>query len=310
MKHGLLLVDKQPGGTSHDVVQGVRRLFRQKKVGHCGTLDPDATGLLLLTLGQATRLTRFLIQAPKVYEGTIAFGVSTDTYDAAGQVTARRPVEGLTRERVQEAMEQFTGTIEQTAPPFSAKKIKGVKFYELARRGEEVPREAKTVTVFELKVLGELEDSRLGFRLSCSSGTYARTVAHDLGEALGTGAHLAALRRLQIGSFSVDAAVGLDELGRRLEAAGADADPVTAAGDAFIPFDTVPLPFGEMTVDAQQEKRIEHGQTVLARDLAAEEGDWLKLTNRRRRFIAVGTVTERIGAGGVGIVQPRIVFQP
>src|ERR1044072_5972830 len=147
---GLLLVDKENGCTSHDVVQQVRRILKQKKIGHCGTLDPEATGLLLLTLGSATRLTRFIIRAPKVYEGTITFGTATDTYDASGTVVSEAgpsEVERLTTEEVATAMRRFEGIFEQQPPPYSAKKIKGVKYYELARRGEEVPQETKEVTV-------------------------------------------------------------------------------------------------------------------------------------------------------------------
>ncbi len=305
MKDGLLLVDKEAGFTSHDVVQKVRRILKQKKIGHCGTLDPDATGLLLLTLGTATRLTRFLIRAPKVYEGTIRLGVATDTYDASGQVLATaspEAVAALTREQVAEAMRGFEGDIEQKAPPFSAKKINGVKYYELARRGEEVPDEAKEVTVFELTPLSDLEDGRIRFRLACSSGTYARGLAHDLGAALGVGGHLAELRRMRIGSFAVESAATL----ARLEEAVAAGQPPAGS---WIPFDQIPLPFGEVTADPQQETRISHGQTVLVRELAGEEGDWVKLVNRRREFIAVGTVVERIGTAGVGIVQPRVVFR-
>jgi tRNA pseudouridine55 synthase len=305
MKDGLLLVDKEAGFTSHDVVQKVRRILKQKKIGHCGTLDPDATGLLLLTLGTATRLTRFLIRAPKVYEGAIQLGVATDTYDASGQVVAEAPreaVAALTREQVTEAMRAFEGDIEQKPPPFSAKKVNGVKYYELARRGEEVPDEAKEVTVFELSPLSELEEGRIRFRLACSSGTYARGLAHDLGAALGVGGHLAELRRMRIGSFAVESAATL----ARLEEAVAAGHP---PGAAWIPFDQIPLPFGEVTADPQQENRISHGQTVLVRELEGEEGDWVKLMNRRREFIAVGTVVERIGTAGVGIVQPRVVFR-
>src|SRR3954454_14949964 len=159
MKDGLLLVEKDPGFTSHDIVQRVRRILRQKKIGHCGTLDPDATGLLLLTLGTATRLTRFLIRAPKVYEGTIRFGIATDTYDASGKVTSEAPAEAvaaLSLEKVTEAMKGFEGEIQQQPPPFSAKKVQGVKLYELARRGEEVSTEPKEVTVYELTPLGEI----------------------------------------------------------------------------------------------------------------------------------------------------------
>jgi tRNA pseudouridine55 synthase len=308
MQDGLLLVDKDPGGTSHDVVQRVRRLLKQKKVGHCGTLDPDATGLLLLTLGSATRLTRFLIRAPKVYEGTLKLGVTTDTYDATGRVVAEGPAGGLTTAAVAAAMGGFEGTSAQQPPPYSAKKVGGVKYYELARRGEEVPQETKEVTVFDFKPLGELAGPETGgarslrFVLSCSSGTYARSLAHDVGQALGCGAHLAALRRTQIGPFTVGNALSHAALEARMSAG-------EGPGDAWVPFDQIPLPFGEVTADPQQEQRIHHGQTVLVRELAGEEGDWVKLINRRRELIAVGTVVERIGAGGVGVVQPKVVFR-
>lgn len=315
MKHGLLLIDKAAGGTSHDVVQKVRRLIQQRKVGHCGTLDPAATGLLLLTLGNATRLTRFLIRAPKVYEGVVAFGVTTDTYDAAGTVVEEQDASHVTREQLEEAMEDLTGTQEQVVPSYSAKKVQGVKHYERAREGKEVPRETKEVTIYELTPVGDLEDQTLRFRLGCSSGTYARTVAHDLGQAVGTGAHLASLRRLKIGHFQVDDAISLDDLSRHLDEARGGEDEVTegmlaqAAGSAFIPFDEIPLPFGEVVTDAQQEKRLTHGQTVLLKEMPGEEGDWVKLLSRRRQFIAVGTIVERIGGDGVGIVQPRVVFK-
>jgi tRNA pseudouridine55 synthase len=331
MKDGLLLVDKEPGLTSHDVVQRVRRLLRQKKIGHCGTLDPDATGLLLLTLGSATRLTRFLIRAPKVYCGVIRFGVVTDTYDASGKVlaeAAEADVERLRREEVVAAMRAFVGPIEQKPPAYSAKKINGVKFYELARRGEEVPEEPKEITIYDLEATSELASGRLSFRLSCSSGTYARALAHDLGAALGLGAHLAELRRIQVGSFRVEQALTLGTLAAALEpepgAAPADGTEQEeqevhaergeqavreAVGAAWLPFDEIPLPFDEVTTDPQQELRISHGQTVLVRELTGGEGDWVKLVNRRRQFIAIGTVVEKIGSAGVGIVQPKVVFR-
>ncbi|MFL6235934.1 MAG: tRNA pseudouridine(55) synthase TruB [Thermoanaerobaculia bacterium] len=305
MKDGLLLLDKEPGFTSHDAVQKTRRVLRQKKIGHCGTLDPDATGLLLLTLGTATRLTRFLIRAPKVYEGVIRFGIATDTYDASGKVVSEAPAEAvaaLGAAAVAESMRGFQGEIQQQPPPYSAKKIQGVKYYELARRGEEVPSEPKEVTVYEFVPLGEIEDGRLRFRLACSSGTYARGIAHDLGAALGVGGHLAELRRTRIGGFQVEDALPLSRLEEKAQAG----EPLESA---WIPFDQIPLPFGEVTADPQQENRISHGQTVLVRELAGEEGDWVKLVNRRREFIAVGTVIERIGSAGVGIVQPKVVFR-
>ena len=302
MRDGLLLVDKQPNCTSHDVVQGVRRLLRQRKVGHCGTLDPGATGLLTVTAGKATRLTRFLVRAPKVYEGWIRFGVTTDTYDAGGEVVRERPIGELGMETIRTAMERFVGRYEQLAPPFSAKKHKGVRYYEMARRGEKVPEARKEVEVFEFEATGELSEGRLPFRTGCSSGTYVRTLAHELGEALGCGAHLAELRRLKVGPFRVDQALDLDELQRR-EDAGEPLDP------AWLDLNQIPLPFGDLVADAQQERRIVSGQTVLMKPISGQEGDWVKLINRRQQLLAVGTVIETIGSNGVGVVQPRIVFR-
>ena len=302
MRDGLLLIDKEPDCTSHDVVQRVRRLLGQRKVGHCGTLDPGATGLLTLTAGKATRLTRFLVRAPKVYAGWIHFGIATDTYDAGGEVVAEKPIDELQESAVEEAMQGFIGSFEQAAPPFSAKKHRGVRYYEMARRGEEVPEAKKTVEVFDFEATGGLEGGRLPFRASCSSGTYVRSLAHDLGDALGCGAHLAELRRLQVGPFQLADAIGLEELERRL-GDGSELAP------AWIDLDQVPLPFGDLIADAQQERRITSGQTVLMRPIEGREGDWVKLINRRRQLLAVGTVIETIGGKGVGVVQPRIVFR-
>ena len=302
MRDGLLLVDKHPSCTSHDVVQRVRRLLKQRKVGHCGTLDPGATGLLTVTAGQATRLTRFLVRAPKVYAGWIQLGITTDTYDAAGEVTADRPIDDLDPAAVLAAMAGFVGRYEQVAPPYSAKKHRGVRYYEMARRGEKVPEARKEVEVFEFAATGALEEGRLPFRVGCSSGTYVRSLAHELGAALGCGGHLAQLRRLQVGPFDLDQALGLDELERR-ESAGESLEP------AWIDLDAIPLPFGDLVVDAQQERRIVTGQTVLMRPISGQEGDWVKLMNRRRQLLAVGTVTQTIGSNGVGVVQPRIVFR-
>ncbi len=301
LKHGLLLIDKEVGGTSHTVVQKARRLLQQKKIGHCGTLDPAADGLLLLTVGHATRLTRFLIKAPKVYVGQIQFGTTTDTYDAEGEITAQAPIDDLSRQAIEAAMPQFEGKIAQLPPAYSAKKVNGVKLYELARRGEEVPRESREVTVYEFVATGDLVDGRISFRLGCASGTYARSLAYDLGEVLGCGGHLASLRRTSVGPFEVSEALTLDELARRLEA---DED----LDGGWYPFDSIPLPFDQITADPQQQRRLQHGQTILVRDLASEEGDWVKLINQRHQFIAIGTVVERVSAAGVGIIQPKVVF--
>ncbi len=303
MHSGLLLIDKTPDCTSHDVVQTVRRTIRQKKVGHCGTLDPAATGLLVLTLGLATRLTRFLINAPKTYSGVIAFGASTDTYDASGTVTSERPIDGLEAEALADAMAAMVGVSEQAAPPYSAKKIQGVKYYELARRGKEVPTALKQITIFDFERTEPLENGRLAFRLACSSGTYVRSIAHDLGETLGCGAHLESLRRLAVGPFAVEAATTADAL-----EAGFSGE-LTTLGPAWISFDEIPLPFSTITADPQQERRIRHGQTIVTQQPGSEEGDWLKLVNQRRQLVAVGSVVESLGDRGLSVIRPRIVFR-
>jgi len=308
MKHGLLLVDKPPGCTSHDVVVTARRALRQKKIGHCGTLDPQATGLLLLTVGRATRLTRFLIRAPKVYVGAARLGVVTDTYDLSGEILAEPATDSLTDEAIRSTMEGFVGARLQTPPPYCAKKVRGVKYYELARRGEKVPEEKKEITVFEFRATAEWRPGQdLEFLLSCSSGTYARSLLHELGQLVGCGAALSRLRRTQVGPFKIADAIAIEALRQAPEQSD---DPDAAwAGRAWIPFDAIELPFGEIVADQQQERRIQNGQSVLIRGLESQEGDWIKVINRRQQFIAVGSVVERIGSGQVGVVQPRVVFR-
>ena len=299
MKHGLLLVDKPTGCTSHDVVERARTILGQKKIGHCGTLDPSATGLLVLTVGKATRLTRFLIRAPKVYAGEVQLGVETNTYDAAGTIVAERPIEPCDAAAVSTAMSVFVGDYEHLTPPFSAKKVRGVKSYELARRGEKLPELRKMVSIYEYAATSDLDAAgRFAFRLACSSGTYARGLAHELGTALGCGGHLASLRRLNVGDFDVADAADLPRL---------ESTPLEEL-EAWIPFDRIALPFEEVEVDAGQEQRMTHGQTALVRGLASGEGDWIKICTRRGEFLAVASVVEQIGAG-VGVLQPRIVFR-
>ena len=312
MKDGLLLVDKHMGCTSHDIVASARRILKQKKIGHCGTLDPAATGLLLLTVGRATRLTRFLIRAPKVYEGSALFGVTTDTYDSAGEVTSRAETDHLTQEGIERAMEDFVGIYLQTPPPYCAKKVGGVKYYELARRGEKTPDEKKEVTIFELTALNRWQPEQdLEFRMACSSGTYARSLVHELGQSLGCGGILSSLRRTAIGSFQIADAITIDDLREQL--APDPEDETSAPADlaslgAWLPFDEIPLPFDTVVADSQQERRIQHGQSILIRELTSREGDWIRVMSQRHKLIAVGSVVERIGSGGVGVVQPKVVF--
>lgn len=206
---GLIVVDKPEGPTSHKVVSIVRRGTGVRKVGHAGTLDPRASGVLVLCLGPATRLSEYLSTSTKSYEAVIRFGESTDTYDAEGESTTSGEIPAETV--IEDALELFKGEIQQVPPPYSAIKLQGKKAYELAREGEEVELDPRQVTVHELTMLGyEAPDLRL--RVECSAGTYIRSLAHDLGVALSTGAHLAALRRLRAGPFSLEDSVGLDAL--------------------------------------------------------------------------------------------------
>jgi len=208
---GALLVDKPAGPTSHDVVDAIRKRFGIKKVGHCGTLDPGATGLLIIVLGQATKLSERLMSDDKVYEGAIKLGETTDSYDADGELTASLPVPPLTLEELNEAAAGFIGDILQTPPMVSAIKKGGVPLYKLARKGVEVPREPRLVHIYNFRFTS-YEEPLGKFRLACTKGTYVRSVAHELGQKLGCGAHLALLRRVTSGKFDVDEAVPLDQV--------------------------------------------------------------------------------------------------
>ena len=208
---GLLLVDKCAGPTSHDVVDLVRGQFRLPKVGHGGTLDPGATGLLILLLGRATKVSQQIMSTDKTYEGTFDLGVATDTHDAEGEVLQRRDYAGVTRAAVEAAMARWVGDVEQIPPMVSAIKKDGQTLYKLARKGQEVEREPRLLHIYEFSLL-KFEDGRGWFRTRCSKGTYVRTLCHDIGEALGCGAHMRTLHRTRSGDFDVADAVRLEDL--------------------------------------------------------------------------------------------------
>ena len=206
---GVLVIDKPGGMTSHDVVMRVRRILGVKKVGHTGTLDPMATGLLPLCIGGATKIARFLEGGEKEYRATIKFGIETDTYDAEGKVVAESDTSGVSEEMVLEALTQFKGKIQQIPPMYSAVKIGGTPLYKLARKGITVEREPKEVEISAIDV-EEFTMPLLTMRITCSKGTYIRTLCHDLGSVVGCGAHLVALRRTRSGYFSIQDAITLD----------------------------------------------------------------------------------------------------
>jgi tRNA pseudouridine55 synthase len=208
---GAILVDKPAGPTSHDVVDAVRRKFGLKKVGHCGTLDPNATGLLIIVLGRGTKLSERLMGDDKVYEGTIKFGESTDSYDCDGEILETKLVPTLTLEQLNEEAAKFIGDQMQMPPMVSAIKKNGVPLYKLARKGIEIEREARLIHIYNFRFTSYAEP--LGqFRVACTKGTYIRSIAHDLGQKLGCGAHLTTLRRSGSGRFDVKDALPLDAI--------------------------------------------------------------------------------------------------
>lgn len=209
--NGVLIIDKPAGMTSHDVVHRVRRILGQRSIGHLGTLDPMATGLLPLVVGSFTRLAQFYVSSEKVYEGTIRFGFATDTYDADGEPASERQDVNLDGEQIEQLARRFRGVIEQLPPPFSAKKINGVPAYRLARRNKEVSLKPVPVEIKEFEIAW-VEGALVRFRAHVASGTYMRSIAHEMGQSLGCGAHLEALRRTAVAEFTLDDARTLDEL--------------------------------------------------------------------------------------------------
>lgn len=209
--NGALLIDKPAGPTSHDIVDIVRLLYGIKKVGHCGTLDPAATGLLILLLGRATKLSQKLTSEDKVYEGSLELGKSTDSFDAQGAVTATAAVPALDCDSLNATARQFTGDIQQQPPMVSAVKKDGVPLYKLARKGKIIEREAKPVHVFSYE-FSEYMEPVGRFRVHCTKGTYVRSLAHDLGQSIGCGAYLRTLHRTDSGKFDVRNATPLEEL--------------------------------------------------------------------------------------------------
>ena len=208
---GAVLIDKPAGPTSHDVVDAIRRRFQIKKVGHCGTLDPNATGLLIIVLGRGTKLSEKLMGNDKVYEGTIKFGETTDSYDADGDITASLPVPLMTLEQLNEEAAKFVGDLMQIPPMVSAIKVKGVPLYKMARKGIEIVREPRLIHIYNFRFTNY--EPQLGqFKIACTKGTYVRSIAHELGQKLGCGGHLATLRRSVSGKFDVADAKPLDEI--------------------------------------------------------------------------------------------------
>jgi tRNA pseudouridine55 synthase len=251
--NGILNVNKPSGPTSFDIIRLVRSRTRVRKVGHAGTLDPLASGVLLVLLGQAVRVSEYLMDLPKTYRATIRLGVSTDTYDAEGIPTHEARAVVVARGEVEKALPVFVGEIEQTPPAFSAVKVAGRPAHRLAREGAEVALASRRARIDRIELLG-FEPPDVEIEVMCGKGTYIRSLAHDLGQALGCGAHLAALVRARVGLFSVESAQSLEELGREFGSDG--------WRESLLPMDCGLTHLPAITLHIEDEKDIRHGQSV------------------------------------------------
>jgi tRNA pseudouridine55 synthase len=271
-REGVLNLDKPAGLTSHDVVNRIRRLSGVRRVGHAGTLDPLATGVLLLCIGRATRLIEYLVDQGKVYETTVRLGQSTDTYDAEGEIVAERPV-AADQAAIAAALDAFRGPIAQIPPMYSAIKRDGQPLYKLARQGITVAREPRAVTIYELQLL-DWTAPDLKLRVACSSGTYIRSLAHDLGETLGCGGHLTTLRRTAVGPFTTADAVSVEGL----TTAGLDA--------ALQPAEVTVAHLPALRVTAEAATDLEHGRQV-ARGTADPAAPLVRIIDPDGLFLGV-----------------------
>ncbi len=277
---GVIVVDKPEGWTSHDVVNRTRRIAGTKKVGHLGTLDPIATGVLPLVIGRATRLAQFYTRSDKIYEGVIRFGWSTDTYDRAGTPTSETREVRLDAMALEAALERYRGEFLQSPPPVSAKKVEGKRAYELARRSQPVDLEPVPVHVYELALL-EINGPVARLRAHCSGGTYMRSIAHDLGQALGYGAHLQDLRRTASGEFEIDHARTLAQL----EALAAEERLV----DVIVPASRMLPGFPAVFVDELTVSQIRNGRNFPASPFRSQPASrYVKAISRQQELVAIG----------------------
>ena len=278
--HGILIIDKPEGRTSHDIVNVVRKKFKTAKVGHLGTLDPMATGVLPVAIGKATRLAQFISSSPKIYEGEMRFGFSTNTYDRAGTPTSEEKPAQYTESDIRADIQALTGTIDQTPPPFSAKKIGSVPSYKFARKNRPVELPSAKVHIESFEIVS-LDVPYLSFRVVCSPGTYIRSLAHDLGCRLGCGAHLTRLRRMRSGDFSIENAVSPD---------------ACAAADV-VPLESLLTSLPQIEVSGQEETKVLHGNEIPG----AVNAPLARIFNKKGEFIALASVEN-------GWVRPKLVL--
>ena len=310
---GILIIDKPESFTSHDVVARLRRILKTKRIGHTGTLDPFATGVLVMLVGKATRLAQFLDRDAKEYEAVIRFGFETDTGDRTGQRKAkdeRRKAEELKIEELGNALKDFRGEIEQTPPMYSAKKVDGKKLYELARKGVEIERKPVKVSIYELEIIeqqrtqkdkeGEIKDQILktedhALRVACSAGTYIRTLAEDIGKKIGVGAHLAELRRTRAGKFDLSKAVTIEEL-EKISAAAKLSDVLISMNEAV-----AHLP--KIALNAEEIKNTQNGKKLNFERIEIESNQAIRMIDVAENLIAIGFYSKQ-----EKYIQPKLVL--
>jgi tRNA pseudouridine55 synthase len=285
---GILVIDKPAGMTSHDVVAAARRILKIRQIGHFGTLDPFATGVLPLSIGKATRFAQFYLKSRKAYEGTIRFGFATDTYDATGRPASEPVAAAFEQAALEKAFRDFTGRILQTPPPFSAKRIGGTRAYKLARDQKPVELAPVEVEVYALEIAG-IGGDRVRFAVECSGGTYVRSLVHDIGAKLGVPAHLASLRRTAVAEFKESHAVKLEALREAVEQG--------RLGSVLVPLEALLPDCPALVVRGREEQGVRHGHRFeLAQALRPGRGvspdhapaiSLLKILNPERRLIAV-----------------------
>ena len=308
---GVLIIDKPAGLTSHDVVARVRRILGERRVGHTGTLDPFATGVLVLLLGRATRLAQFLSGAEKEYEAVVRLGFATDTGDITGKPMVAAGVSEAspspTEQQIDAALNSLRGEIEQVPPMYSAKKQSGQKLYELARRGEEVEREAVRITIYSLEAVrntarllpnNQNATTDISIRVVCSAGTYVRTLAEDFGKQLGVGAHLAELRRIRAGDFSIDDALSLEQLEEQVT--GGSLSKILVSPDAALQR----LPFVSLT--AGDVCKTQQGLPLKVQtepESISGADDHIRMRDAAGNLIAIGTYDRE-----AQLLRPRVVL--
>jgi tRNA pseudouridine55 synthase len=303
---GILIIDKPAGITSHDVVARCRRILQTKRIGHTGTLDPFATGVMVILVGKATRLAQFLDRDAKEYEAVVRLGFETDTGDRSGQLRmTNNELRNVSVDEIENVLPDFRGEIWQTPPMYSAKKIEGKKLYELARQGVEIERKSVQINIYELRITNftervnvddtELKTLDFGLRVLCSAGTYIRTLAEDIGRKLGTGAHLAELRRTKAGKFAIEKAVTLEQLEEAVSAETIET--------VLISMNEAVSHLAEIRLTAEEIGKIKNG-VKLERDLAeTKNATVLRLTDERENLLAIALYDE-----SEKLIRPKLVL--